>query len=71
MVVPNSSFEGNFCTAHVFVFFVGVFSSEYLPMALFVDDVDKLFDIFNSVKCAATGKPLRGPFSDNSPHIGH
>jgi len=23
------------------------------------------------VKRAATGKPLRGPLSDNSPHIGH
>ena len=55
----------------MFVFFVGVFSSEYLPTALFVEDVDKLFDSFNSVKRAATGKPLHGPLSDNSPHIGH
>ena len=55
----------------MFVFFVGVFSSEYLPTALFVEDVDKLFDSFNSVKRAATGKPLRGPLSDISPHIGH
>jgi hypothetical protein len=55
----------------VFVFFVGVFSSEYLPTALFVEDVYKLFDSFNTVKHAATGKPLRGPLSDNSPHIGH
>jgi hypothetical protein len=55
----------------VFVFFVGVFSSEYLPMAVFVEDVDKLFDSFNSVKHAAPGKALRSPLSDNSPHIGH
>jgi len=51
--------------------FVGVFSSEYLPTDLFVEDVDKLFDSFNSVKRAATGKPLCGPHSDNSPHIGN
>lgn len=28
----------------------GVFSSEYMPMAVFVEDVDKLFYSFNSVK---------------------
>ena len=55
----------------MFVFFVGMFSSEHLPTALFVEDVDKLFDSFNSVKRVATGKPLRGPLSDNSPYIGH
>jgi len=43
------------------VFFVGVFSSEYLAMALFVEDIDKLFDSFNSVKCAAAGKTLHSP----------
>jgi hypothetical protein len=47
-----------------------VFSSEYLPTAVFVDDVE-LFDSFNSVKHAAPGKALRSPLSDNSPHIGH
>jgi len=55
----------------VFVFFVGVFSSEYLPMAVFVEDVDELSDNFNNVKHAAPGKALRNPFSDNSPYIGH
>jgi len=39
----------------VFVFFVGVVSSDYLPMAHFVEDVDKLFDSFNSVKRGAAG----------------
>jgi hypothetical protein len=39
----------------MFVFFVGVFSSEYLPTAVFVEDDDKLFDRFNSVKYAASG----------------
>ena len=58
-------------TAHVFVFFVGVFSSQYLPAAVFVEDIDKLFDSSNSVKRAAPGKALRSPLSDNSPHIGH
>ena len=54
-------------------FFVGVFSSEYsyLPVALFVEDVDKLFYSFSSVKRAASGKILNSPLSDNSPHIGH
>jgi hypothetical protein len=55
----------------VFVFFVGVFSSEYLPMAVFVEDVDELSDNFNNIKHAALGKALRNPFSDNSPYIGH
>ena len=50
--------------------FVGVVSSEYLPTAVFVEDVDQLFDSFNSVKRAAPGKALRSPLSDNSPHIG-
>jgi hypothetical protein len=48
-------------------FFVGVFSKQYMPMAVFVDDVDKLFDSFNSVKHGASGKALRSPLSDNSP----
>jgi hypothetical protein len=34
---------------------LGMFSSEYLPMAVFVEDGDKLFDRFNSVKCADPG----------------
>jgi hypothetical protein len=45
----------------VFVFFVGVFSIEYLPTAVFVEDVDKLCDSFYSVKSAAPGKALRSP----------
>ena len=53
----------------MFVFFVGVPSSEYLPMAHFVEDVDKLFDSFNNVKRGAAGKPLRSPLSDNSPGV--
>ena len=43
----------------------------YLPTAVFVEDIDKLFDSFNSVKHAAPGKTLCSPVSDNSPHIGH
>jgi hypothetical protein len=53
------------------VFFVEVFGSEYLPTDVFVEDIDKLCDSFNSVKCAASGKTLCIPLSDNSPHIGH
>ena len=52
----------------MFVFFVGVVSGEYLPTAVFVEDVDQLFGSFNSVK---RGAGLRSPLSDNSPHIGH
>ena len=51
----------------MFVFFVVKDSSHYLPTAHFVEDVDKLFDSFNSVKRGAAGKPLRSPLSDNSP----
>jgi hypothetical protein len=54
-----------------FCCFVGVFSSKHLPMALFVEDMNKLFDSFNSMKRAAPGKTLRSPLSDNSPHIVH
>jgi hypothetical protein len=54
-----------------FVLFVWAISSEYLPMAVFVEDIDKLFDSYNSVKSAAPGKTLLSPLSDNSPHIGH
>ena len=46
------------------LFFVGVLNSEHLPMAVFVEDVEKLFDSFNSVKRAASGKPLPSPLSD-------
>jgi hypothetical protein len=55
----------------VFVFFVGVFSGEYLSTAVFVEDVDKLFDSFNSVKHVAPGKALHSPLSGDSPHIDH
>ena len=55
----------------MFVFFVVMVSSDYLPMAHFVEDDDKLFDSLNSVKCGAAGKPLRSPLNDNSPHIGY
>jgi hypothetical protein len=58
--------------ALIFVFrFSGVFSSEYLPTAVFVNDIDKLFDGVNSVKHAALGKTLLFPLNDSSPHIGH
>jgi len=53
------------------LFFVGVLNSEHLPMAVFVEDVDKLFDSFNSVMRAALGKELHSPLSNDSPHIGH
>ena len=57
-----------------FTFHTTIFSphlSPYLPMAVFVGDIDKLFDSFNTVQCAAPGKTLRSPLSDNSSHIGH
>ena len=43
----------------MFMFFVGVVSSEYMPMAVFVEDADKLF---HSVKHAAQGKAFRSPY---------
>jgi hypothetical protein len=51
--------------------FSGVFSSEYLPTAVFVTEIDKLFDSFNSVKRVAPGKTLLCPLHDSSPHVGH
>ena len=40
-------------------------------LRLFIEDVYKLLDSFNSVKRAAAGKALPNPLSDNSPHIDH
>jgi len=53
----------------VFVFFVGMLSTEYLPMAVFVEDGDKIFDRFNSVNCAAPSKALRSPLSWVGPKV--
>ena len=53
------------------MFFAGVLSEDYLATAVFVDDIDELFDSFNSLKHAAPGKALRSPLTDNNPHIGH
>jgi hypothetical protein len=50
---------------------LGWFSSEYLATPAFVEEVDKLFDSFNSVSCAVRGKELRHLLNDNSLHIGH
>ena len=36
-----------------------------------MEEVDRLFDSFNSVKHPPAGKELRGPLNNNSPHIGH
>jgi hypothetical protein len=47
--------------------FAGVLSEDYLATAVFVDDVDELFDSFNMVKHGASGKALRSPHSDKSP----
>jgi len=41
-----------------------VFSSEYLPVAVFVEDIDKLIYSFSSVKCTSPGKTLHSPISD-------
>ena len=51
----------------MFLCFVGVFISEYLPTAVFVENTDKLFDSFNR----APDKTLCSLLSDNSPHISH
>jgi hypothetical protein len=51
-----------------FCVFVGVLGSGNLPTAVFVEDMHKLFDSFHSMKCAAPGKALRSPLSDNSSH---
>jgi hypothetical protein len=42
----------------------------YLAMAVFVKHIDKLFDSFNSMKCAATGNTMPYPLCGNSLHIG-
>jgi hypothetical protein len=54
----------------VFVLLLWVFSSEYLPMAVFVQDIDKLFDSYNSVKSAAPGKTLLSPLRMLGPYDG-
>jgi hypothetical protein len=54
-----------------FFVFVELIPNDHMPTSVFVEDVDKLFDTFNSVKHGAPCKPLRSPLSDNSPHIGH
>jgi len=38
---------------------------------VFVEDINKLFDSFNTVKCAPPGKTLHSPLTDNSPQVGH
>jgi hypothetical protein len=40
---------------------LGLFSSEYLATATFVEEVDKLLDSFNSVSFAVRGKELHCP----------
>jgi len=40
----------------------------YLLTAVFVEDFDRLFDSFYSVKRASPGKILCSPLRDNSPH---
>jgi hypothetical protein len=37
----------------------------------FIEEVDKLFDSFNNLSGAVTGKELRCALSDKNPHIGH
>ena len=56
-----------------FTFHPTVFSAfvTYLLTALFVEDFDRLFDSFNSVKRAAPCKILCSPLRDNSPHNVH
>jgi hypothetical protein len=45
--------------------------SEYLATAVFVEQVDSLFDSFNGGTRVDQAKTLRCPLSDNSPHIEH
>jgi hypothetical protein len=38
---------------------------------VFVEEVDGLFDSFNSIKHATPEKKSRGALSDDRPHVGH
>jgi hypothetical protein len=56
--------------SHVFVNLLsGLFSSEYLATATFVEEVDKLFDSFNSVSCSVRGKELHHPLVTGSKQV--
>jgi hypothetical protein len=44
---------------------------EYLGTAVFVEEVDNLFESFNGGTRVDTGKMPHCPLNDNSPHIVH
>jgi len=49
----------------IFLFVLGNFGADYAATGVFVEEVDWLFDSFNSVKHAPLGKQLLGPLSDD------
>jgi hypothetical protein len=43
--------------------------ADHIPTGVFVEEVDRLFDSLNSTKSAHDCKELRGPLSNDSPHM--
>jgi len=53
------------------MFVSGNFGADYVATGVFVEEVDQLFDSFNSNMHAPLFKKLLRPLSSDSPHMGY